>query len=99
MDSIDIVDSAFSLANIPDIMEKTNDVVETITKEIPNPAEITQMTDNSFWLYIGIVFILIAVGMFAYKSYNNRNTKHVQFDDSPVDDCPGGFCTMDKCPR
>jgi hypothetical protein len=34
--------------------------------------------------------------MYVYKLYTNKNRKHVQFDVT-TQDCPGGFCPMEKC--
>ena len=109
MNSLDIFDSAFSLANLP-ITDTTNNVIESITDTTNNviesiatvatevSASSTTMTstNNLSWLYIGIVFIFLAFAMYAYKSYTNKNRKQVQFDET-TQDCPGGFCTMEKC--
>ena len=103
MDSIDIIDSAFSLANIPSIIEQSNNAIETITETVttnmPSMPSIPSMpshtnVDNSSWLYLGIVLIIISITAFVYKHYI-KSKKHVQFDDDSF--CPGGFCTMDKC--
>lgn len=100
---IDIVDSAFSLANVPIVTETANDIIESITEIVSASSSSSSSTtpiisDNSLWFYLGILFILLAISMFAYKSYANssKTSNHVQFDDN-IQDCPGGFCTMKKC--
>jgi len=102
MNSFDIFDSAFSLANLP-ITDTTNNVIESITKvtnelssEHTTEVSNSSTVNNSSWLYIGLVFIFLAFAMYVYKLYTNKNRKHVQFDVT-TQDCPGGFCPMEKC--
>jgi hypothetical protein len=43
----------------------------------------------SIFMYIGVAILVAIIGMFIYKFYQNKNSK-------PEEDCPGGFCTMEK---
>ncbi len=74
IDSIDITDSAFSL-DVPEI-------------NIVGGGNST--TDYTMFIYIGIAIIVLIVGMFIYKVYQNKKATQV------VEDCPGGFCTMNE---
>ena len=49
-------------------------------------------TDYTMFIYIGIASILLAVGMFIYKIYQNKKVNNL------VEDCPGGFCTINEQP-
>ena len=73
IDSIDITDSAFSL-DVPTIVTGSGG---------------DSPTDYTMFIYIGIASILLAVGMFIYKIYQNK--KH-----EIVEDCQGGFCNMNE---
>lgn len=76
MDSIDITDSTFSL-NVPDINEIISSGGGTIN-------------DYTMYIYIGVAILIILVGIFIYKYYQNKKS------DQSIDDCPGGFCTMEQ---
>ncbi len=79
MDSIDVTDSVFSL-NVPDL----NKVVDGVDDVVNN--------GYTSYIYIGI-FILVVIGIFAFKYYQNRKSKQY------VNDCEGGFCTMNENPH
>lgn len=79
MDSIDVTDSVFSL-NVPDL----NKVVDGVDDVVNN--------GYTSYIYIGI-FILVVIGIFAFKYYQNRKSKQY------VNDCEGGFCTMNENPQ
>jgi|SaaInl5LU_22_DNA_1037371.scaffolds.fasta_scaffold118613_1 hypothetical protein len=79
MDSIDVTDSVFSL-NVPDL----NKVVDGVDNVVNN--------GYTSYIYIGI-FILVVIGIFAFKYYQNRKSKQY------VNDCEGGFCTMNENPN
>lgn len=81
MDSIDITDSAFSL-DVPDI----NEVITT------GGGISSDMKDYTMFIYIGAAILVVIIGMFIYKFYQNKKNKEVQFD------CEGGFCTMAQKP-
>jgi hypothetical protein len=76
MDSIDVTDSVFSL-NVPDL----NNVVDGVDDVVNN--------GYTSYIYIGI-FILVVIGIFAFKYYQNKKSKQY------VNDCEGGFCTMNE---
>jgi len=79
MDSIDVTDSVFSL-NVPDL----NKVVDGVDDVVNN--------GYTSYIYIGI-FILVIIGIFAFKYYQNKKSKQY------VNDCEGGFCTMNENPN
>jgi hypothetical protein len=47
--------------------------------------------DYTMFIYIGIAIVVAIFGIFIYKYYQNKNS--IQEED-----CPGGFCTMEKRP-
>ena len=103
MDSIDIADSAFSLANVQSsIVEQTHNVIESITNQTTGPEIIVVNPsyavsfDDFTWFYLGIILIILAIALYIYKTYITTNRKQVKFTES-VQDCPGGFCTMEQC--
>jgi hypothetical protein len=49
-------------------------------------------TDYTIFIYIGVAIVFAIIGIFIYKYYQNKNS--VQEED-----CPGGFCTMEKRPE
>lgn len=77
MDSIDITDSVFSL-DVPDL----NQVVGSVDSVISN--------DYTMYIYIGVAILVIIIGMFIFKFYQNKKR------EQSLDDCEGGFCTMNK---
>jgi len=77
MDSIDITDSVFSL-DVPDL----NQVVGSVDSVISN--------DYTMYIYIGVAILVIIIGMFIFKFYQNKKR------EQGLDDCEGGFCTMNK---
>jgi len=92
--SIDITDSAFSLANIsiPDVNLAIPDV-NVINEVISNTTEdILDLSDNSFVIYLvfGAIFLL---GIFTYSYYSNK--KSVTFQDK-LDECYGDKCYNNK---
>jgi len=48
-------------------------------------------TDYTMFIYIGIAIVVAIIGILIYKFYQNKNNVQEQ-------DCPGGFCTMEKGP-
>jgi len=78
MDAIDITDSAFSL-NMPDI----NQVISTGGSS----------TDYTMYMYIGAAILVVIVGLFIYKFYQNKKNNQQQLD------CEGGFCPMGPPPN
>lgn len=76
MDSIDITDPAFAL--------DTNTVVN-------NLYNMSNISSTSMIMYVGILIVLLFVGMFIYRYYQNKKTNQ---SNKNVPDCPGGFCTM-----
>ena len=89
--SIDITDSAFSLANIP--IPDVNIDIDTVNEVISNTTDnILNLDDNSFVIYLvfGAVFLL---GIFTYSYYSNKKT--VTFQDK-LDECYGDKCYTDK---
>lgn len=99
--SIDITDSAFSLANIhipdvsiPDVsIPNINIDIDTVNEVISNTTEdIIDLGDNSFVIYLvfGVIFLL---GIFTYSYYSNKKT--VTFQDK-LDVCYGDKCYPDK---
>jgi hypothetical protein len=60
--------------NVPDLNNCVDDVVNN---------------GYTSYIYIGI-FILVVIGIFAFKYYQNRKSKQY------VNDCEGGFCTMNE---
>ena len=63
--------------NVPDLNNGVDDVVNN---------------GYTSYIYIGI-FILVVIGIFAFKYYQNRKSKQY------VNDCEGGFCTMNENPN
>jgi hypothetical protein len=86
IDSIDITDSAFSL-DIPNSLDTPNSL--DITNIVTGGSDSITTTDYTMFIYIGIASILLAVGMFIYKTYKNNKNEMVE-------NCPGGFCTMNN---
>lgn len=82
MDHIDITDSTFSL-DVPDL----NQVITSSGGGINN--------DYTMYIYIGIAILVVIVGLFIFKIYQNK--KRNQSEDN--EDCPGGFCTMNENTR
>ena len=80
MDSIDITDAAFSL-DVPDL----NQVIDSVGGNI--------LTDYTMYIYIGAAILVVIIGMFIFKFYQNKKTSNSE------EDCPGGFCPMNKPPR
>ncbi len=80
MDSIDITDSAFSLG-IPNF----NEVISSEGS--------SSFGDYTTFMYFGAIVLIVFVGMFVYKYYQNKNV--MKFNDD-VEDCSGGFCTMNQ---
>ena len=74
MDSIDITDPAFTL--------DTNTVVNKLD-------DMSNISSTSMIMYIGIVIVLLFIGMFIYRYYQNKKTNQ---SNQNVLDCPGGFC-------
>jgi len=79
MDNIDITDTTFSL-DVPDI----NQIMGSSGGSV---------SDYTMYIYIGAAILIIIIGMFIFKFYQNK--KKEQIDN----DCPGGFCTMNENPR
>ena len=77
MDSIDITDSAFSL-DVPNL----NQVIDSVDGVVSN--------DYTMYIYIGVAILVIVVGMFIFKFYQNKKR------EQSGDDCEGGFCTMNQ---
>lgn len=77
MDSIDITDSVFSL-DVPDL----NQVIGSVDDVLSN--------DYTMYIYIGISILVIIIGMFIFKFYQNKKR------EQSGDDCEGGFCTMNQ---
>ena len=46
--------------------------------------------DYTMYIYIGVAILVIIISMFIFKFYQNK--KSVKY----VNDCEGGFCTMNK---
>lgn len=83
MDSIDIIDPAFSL--------DSNDIIgESKTSLIPDFG-IEKYNYNL--IYIGIAAILFLVGLFVFKYYQNRKNNNINKNNL---DCEGGFCTINQ---
>ena len=80
MNSIDITDSVFSL-DVPDL----NNVVDNVNNVVNN--------DYTMYIYIGIATLVIIIGTFIFKYYQNEKSKQ------DVNDCEGGFCTMNENPH
>ena len=74
MDGIDITDSAFAL-DVPSV-----DSILTGGGD--------GSTDYTMFMYIGAAILIVIIGLFIYKFYQNKNSEQQE-------DCPGGFCTMD----
>lgn len=72
IDSIDITDSAFSL-DVPEI--------NNIAKAVGG----SDSYDYTMFIYIGLAVVALIIGMFIYKSYQNKTTNQM---------CEGGFCNM-----
>lgn len=51
-------------------------------------------TDYTMFIYIGAAILVVFIAMLIYKFYQNK-----QKNSESELDCPGGFCTMEKCPR
>ena len=49
--------------------------------------------DYTMYIYIGAAILVAIIGMFIFKFYQNKNKSQNN------QDCPGGFCTMEQCPR
>jgi len=77
MDSIDITDLEFSLEN--------SDINSPISSEG------STIKDYSLFIYIGGAILIIIIGMFIYKYYQNKKQSQPNMNDL---DCEGGFCTM-----
>lgn len=77
MDSIDITDSVFSL-DVPDL----NQVIGSVDGVVSN--------DYTMYIYIGVAILVIIIGMFIFKFYQNKKR------EKSIDDCEGGFCPMNK---
>ena len=77
MDSIDITDSGFSLdvPNLNQVIDNVNDIVSN---------------DYTMYIYIGAVILIIIIGIFIFKFYQNKKR------EQSGDDCEGGFCTMNQ---
>ena len=88
MDSIDITDSTFSL-DVPDL----NKVIDS-----NNGGGIIGggNSDYIIYIYIGISILIAVIGIFIFhnfmKFYQNKKSENIE-------DCPGGFCTMEQSPR
>lgn len=80
MDNIDITDSTFSL-DVPDI------------NQISESSGGGSVSDYTMYIYIGAAILVIIIGMFIFKFYQNKKKEQIG------DDCPGGFCTMNENPR
>jgi hypothetical protein len=76
MDGIDITDSAFALdvPNVDSILTAGGD----------------GSTDYTVYMYIGFAILVVIIGLFIYKFYQNKNNSEQE------EDCPGGFCTMNE---
>lgn len=85
MDSIDITDSAFTL-EVPD----TNQIIGS-SNMIGGSSN-----DYTMYIYIGVALLLIVVGMYIFKLYQNK--KNTQYNGENLD-CPGGFCTINQNSR
>jgi len=48
-------------------------------------------TDYTMFIYIGLAIVVAIICIFIYKFYQNKNSVSEE-------DCPGGFCTMEKGP-
>jgi hypothetical protein len=79
MDSIDITDADFSL-------DSSNAVG---TSNMNMNMLRGSNSDYTTFIYIGIVAILIFIGLFIFKMYQNKKTNQCNKDSM---DCPGGFC-------
>lgn len=78
MESIDITDSAFSLD-----MVGPNTIIDGGSS----------VSDYTMYIYIGVAALVILIGMFIYRYYQNKaNNQNSRLD------CEGGFCTMNQMP-
>jgi len=64
-----------------------------VPKTLKLPDEFSSGYTN--FIYIGIGILLLA-GLFYYK-YNKSSRENRKEDVNNLD-CPGGFCSMEKCP-
>lgn len=74
---IDITDSTFSL-DVPEI------------NHVMSGGEGILNSDYTMYMYIGGAILVILIGIFIFKFYQNK--KQNQSDE----DCSGGFCTMNQ---
>ena len=89
MDSIDITDSTFSLD-----IRNLNQVIDSNTMTMGGDTN----GDYTMYIYIGVAALVVIIGMFIFKFYQNKKTNESVFDNGEQD-CPGGFCTMNKNQR
>jgi membrane-associated HD superfamily phosphohydrolase len=95
--SIDITDTAFSLANIPlpavneinEVISSTSESILDTAENILDTAENILESDNLSLIYFIIGFIILICGIFMYSYYSNK--KKVTFQDK-LDDCYGDVC-------
>jgi hypothetical protein len=79
MDNIDITDTTFSL-DVQDISQFMGGGDGSVS-------------DYTVYIYIGAAILVVIIGMFIFKFYQNKKREQTG------DDCSGWFCTMNDPPR
>jgi hypothetical protein len=79
MDSIDITSPEFSLGGISEINDVISDTISLGDK----------LTDNTIYIYIGVIILVGIIAYFTYKYYSRGSGgKKVTFQDK-LDECYG----------
>ena len=79
MDSIDITSPEFSLGGISEINDVISDTISLGDK----------LTDNTIYIYMGVIFLVGIIAYFTYKYYSRGGgSKKVTFQDK-LDECYG----------